>query len=248
MQDPLLVPEGGAPLSDVERVVDTFIAPSKTFNDIRRSSRWWLPFVLMLVVSFAGAYSIDKKIGFDRVSEHEMAKNTKAVEQMDALPADQRAQRIHMTAKITRISTYCSPLLILIFAAIWALLLWGSFNFALGASSSYSQMFALVMYASLPRLLMGILNIIFLFMGVNTENFDIRDPVGTNIGYYMQDSANWLKTMLSFFDVFGLWTLALTVLGAAIIARVSVTKSAAVVVSWWVLGMIVLTGIAAVTS
>ena len=35
--------EPAAGLSQVERVVDTFIAPSKTITDILRSTSWWLP-------------------------------------------------------------------------------------------------------------------------------------------------------------------------------------------------------------
>jgi hypothetical protein len=30
-----------APLSEFERIIDTFIAPSKTFTDLRRSAAWW---------------------------------------------------------------------------------------------------------------------------------------------------------------------------------------------------------------
>ena len=33
-------------LSQGERVIDTFIAPSKTFTDILRSQSWWLPFLI----------------------------------------------------------------------------------------------------------------------------------------------------------------------------------------------------------
>ena len=29
-------------LSEVERVIDTFVAPSKTFTDIRRNASWWM--------------------------------------------------------------------------------------------------------------------------------------------------------------------------------------------------------------
>ena len=41
-------------LSQVERVVDTFVAPSKTFTDILRSTSWWLPFLLLVREMFPG--------------------------------------------------------------------------------------------------------------------------------------------------------------------------------------------------
>ena len=43
----------GAPgLSQWQRVTNTFTAPSKTFEDIKRGNRsWWLPFIIMVVCS-----------------------------------------------------------------------------------------------------------------------------------------------------------------------------------------------------
>ena len=45
------VMESGKPLSQVERVVDTFVAPTATFTDILRSTSWWLPFLLLVLVT-----------------------------------------------------------------------------------------------------------------------------------------------------------------------------------------------------
>ena len=53
----------GPGLSQTERVVDTFIAPSKTFTDILRDSSWWLPYLLGAVVGLAFAFAILNKIG-----------------------------------------------------------------------------------------------------------------------------------------------------------------------------------------
>jgi uncharacterized phage infection (PIP) family protein YhgE len=39
-------------LSQFERVVDTFIETSKTFNDIKRNRSWWLPFVIIAVLCY----------------------------------------------------------------------------------------------------------------------------------------------------------------------------------------------------
>ena len=47
MAEVVIQPEASTkPLSQAERVVDTFIAPSKTFTDILRSSSWWLPWLI----------------------------------------------------------------------------------------------------------------------------------------------------------------------------------------------------------
>ncbi len=88
-------------------------------------------------------------------------------------------------------------------SAIFALIYWASFNFGLGATTTFSQMFAVSMYASLPRLLIGVLSILTLLFGNSAESFDAKNPVGTNLAYYMPDSGPALKAALSFFDVIG---------------------------------------------
>jgi hypothetical protein len=151
-------------------------------------------------------------------------------------------------AAFTKDFTYGAGIFFLIFVAIASLLNWASMNFGFGAKTTFGQNFAVGMYASLPILFLYLLNIILVYAGVNTENFNLNNPVGTNLGYYMADSAPWVKTALSFFDIFRLWSLALVVIGTAIIARKSKAQAAIVVIGWWVLTLIVITGLVAATS
>jgi hypothetical protein len=232
-------------LSQVERVVDTFVAPSKTFLDILRSTSWWLPFLLIFGITAASAFAMDQKIGFERIAERAVQQNPKAADQMAQLSAEQRATQMNVATVVTKDISYAGGVFFLMIAAIVALVMWASLNFGLGATTTYGQNFAVFMYAYLPHFFLGLLNIIFVYTGVNTENFDINNPVGTNIGYYMADSAHWVKTALSFLDVFGLWSLALMVIGSAIIARKSKGTVAIVVVGWWLLALLVMTGMTA---
>jgi Yip1 domain len=232
----------GPGLSQVERVVDTFIAPTKTFRDILRSTSWWLPFLLAVLVTIGVTFAIDKQVGFDRVVENVIHQSPKQEEQLASLTPDQRASQMTKMAAGYRFVSYGSPILILIFSALGALINWGSFNFGLGAQTTFGQMFCVWMYSSLPRLLSGLLTLVTVCFGGNTEGFDLKNPVGTNIAYYLPDAAPWVKTALSFFDVIGIWNLVLLVIGTSIVAKVSRGKAAAVVIGWWVLIMIVSVG------
>jgi hypothetical protein len=235
-------------LSQVERVVDTFIAPTKTFTDILRSTSWWLPFLLLVLVTLGSTLTMEKQVGWERVAENQVHQNPKQEEAMANLTPEQRTGRIQVAAKIWRYLSYGSFALILMFAAIFSLIYWASFNFGLGAKTTFSQMFAVSMYASLPRLLIGVLSILTLLFGNDAESFDAKNPVGTNLAYYMPDSGPALKAALSFFDVIGLWQLVLLVIGMAIVAKVSTGRAAAVVVGWWLLGLLVSVAIAAASS
>ena len=236
------------PLNQFERVADVFVAPSKTFTDILRSTAWWLPFVLLVLVTFSVTFTIDRKVGFDRVAENQVHSSPQQEDALNQLPPEQRADRMRISANVTRYASYASPLFILVFSALGSLVLWGSFNFGLGTQTTFSQMFAVWIYASMPRLLSGLMTIMTLSFGSGAEGFNLRNPVGTNVGYYLPDAAPWLKTALSFVDVIGLWNTALLVIGTAMIARVKFSSAAAIVVGWWFVTLMLSVGAAAAFS
>lgn len=238
----------GPGLSQMERVVDTFIAPSKTFTDILRNTSWWLPFLLLVLVTLGATYTVEKQVGWQRVTENQIHESPKQEEALATLTPEQRASRIQVSATVTRYISYGSFVLFLVFVAIFALIYWASFNFGLGAKTTFGQMFAVCMYASLPKLLIGLLAILTLMFGNSADSYNLRNPVGTNPAYFMPDSGPVLKAALAFFDVIGIWQLVLLIIGMAIVAKVSTGKAAAVVVGWWVLGLLLSVGIAALTS
>lgn len=238
MSDGVVVADGTG-LSQAERVVDTFIAPTKTFRDILRNRSWWLPFLLMVIVSLGVTFSIDRQVGFERVVENQIQASPKQQDALASLTPAQRTGRVHGMAIGYRYTSFAFPLLVLLFGAIASLGLWVTFNFGLGARTTYGEMFCLWLYCGLPKLLIGLLTILTLWFGGNAEGFDLKNPVGTNLAYYLPDAAPWLKNALSFFDVIGIWVLVLLVIGTAIVAKVSRGKAAAVVVGWWILILII---------
>ena len=232
-------------LSQGARVVDVFVAPSKTFRDILRSTSWWLPFLLMVVFTLAQGFVVDRQVGFDRVTENQIQANPKQADAMNQLPPEQKAARIRMASKFTAGITYAMPLFLLLAAAIYALILWGSFNFLLGAETTFSRVFAVCMYASLPYMLLTILVIVNLYIGGNAEGYDYKYPVGTSLGYFFADVAPWLRALLGRIDIIQLWTVALTALGMSIIAKKSLMQSAMVVFGLWFLMTLLTVGGAA---
>lgn len=231
-------------LSQVERVVDTFVAPSKTFTDILRSTSWWLPFLLYLIVSALFAYSVDKKVGFDAVAEQAVQQSQMAQDRLATLPPDVRARAIHQQAVVTRYTAYAGGVLFLFFALIGALLNWATINFGFGAKTTFGQNFALQMYASLPLMVKSLMAVGVVFAGVGIDNFNMQNPVGTNLGYYLADSAHWIRSAGTFFDLFGFWSMALSIIGLACISRKSKGQAAIVVVGWWVVLVLIVTGFA----
>ena len=240
--------QAGAGLSQMERVVDTFVAPSKTFSDILRNTTWWLPFLLAVVVTIGVTFVIDKQVGFERVVENVIHASPKQEDQLSSLTPEQRATKLKGMAVGYRYTSYASPIFILLFSAMGALMLWGSFNFGLGARTTFGQMFCLWMYCSLPRLLSGLLTVVTIYFGGNAESFDLKDPVGTNIGYYLPDAAPWLRALLGRFDVIQLWTVGLAVYGMSIVSKKTIAQSAMIILGLWLIVTLLTVGGAAMTS
>jgi len=233
-------------LSQVERVVNTFVAPSATFHDILRSTSWWLPFVVLSLSAVGMAFTIQHKVGWEQVAQTQIQMSPSLQNQMANLTPALQAKQMHGMALGYQISAFASPLLVLAFSALAALLLWASFNFGLGARTTYGQNFCLWMYCFLPHLLADLVTVVRLCFGGSTEGFDLKMPAGTSFGYYFPDASPWLRTLLASFDVLAIWALVLLVMGGAIVAKVKKSQAAAVVVGWWLL--IVLVGVAATAA
>lgn len=226
-----------AGLSEVERVVDAFVAPSKTFADILRSASCWLPIVLLILATFSTGFMVDRQVGFERVYENQMQLSPKQAERMDQIPPEQKPAIVARTVASYKYFTYGASVVILIVTALYALVLWASFNFGLGAQTSYGQVFAVTMYAALPFLVQTLLIAITLFFGGNAESFDLKNPVGTNLAYFLPDAAPVLKGLLQSLDIVKLWSVVLQVIGMAIISKKSITQSAIIVGIFWLLGV-----------
>ena len=239
MDEVEVVMDGASGLNQMERVVNTFVSPTATFKDILRSTSWWLPFVLLVVSSVATAFVVDRKVGFDRAFDNQVRMSQSAQERMAELTPAQKAQTVKIQVEVTKYISYGSFAMIAIFLAIYSLILWASFNVGLGASTKFGQVFAVTMYSALPYLLTALLTILALTLGGNAEGYDYKNPVGTNMGYYLPDAAPWLRGLLSAFDVVKLWSLVLQAMGMAIIAKKKIAQSAIVVGIFWLIGVVV---------
>src|SRR5215467_1864925 len=108
------------PRSQGERIINTFIAPSKTFTDLNRSASWWLPFLIIAVITVAFAYVVDTKITFRQVAENQNAASPKATQRMEQMPPGQRAKTVDAQAVVTKYASYAFPIILLILYVIFA--------------------------------------------------------------------------------------------------------------------------------
>jgi hypothetical protein len=233
------------PLSEPERVIDTFTAPSKTFTDILRNSSFWGPLVIMILVSILFSFGVQQKVGWEKAFENTMRQSPKNEEKLAQMSDNAKAT----AAKFTGIVSYCYTVPILIITAIISLLYWVTINFGFGGTAKYGQIFAVSMYANLVMNIKYLLATIALFAGLAPDSFLQQNPVGTNIGYYLPpDGPKALLTLCTHIDIFEIWALILSVIGVSVVSKVSRGKAAAAVVGWWLILVLVGVGFAAANS
>jgi len=238
-----------APLSEGSRLLNTFIAPSKTFTDLRRNAWWWGPFLLIVVVSTIFVYTAGQKIGFRKIMENQMQSQPKAQARLDQLPPDRREQQLEGGAKVAAVIDYMFPVIYLIFWLITATLLFLTFRFVTGSDVSFGVSLAIVVYSALPLALKSILGIVSVLAGINADSFSFQNPVATNPGYFLNPGDGVLVYGLATaVDVFMIWTLVLTAIGFTCVTKVKKGTAFAIVFGWWAAITLGLTALGAAFS
>ena len=202
-------------------MVDTFVAPSKTFTDIKANASWWVPWLLMSVVGLGMVVTVDKKLGMETAYENQLRLSPKQLDKIEQLPPDQKANAMKLGATITRYFAYASPLLTIVFIGIIAGVLMATFNFGLGAEVKFMQAMAISMYAFLPAIIKSLIAIAVVGVGAG-EGFTFQNPVASNLGGLVDpNSSHFLYSILTSIDIFTIWTLILTGIGYSCVTRVN---------------------------
>jgi hypothetical protein len=228
------VPLEEKPLSEVQRVVDTFVAPSKTFYDLRRSSNWLVPWLLLSIASAVLVFVVDKKLGMEKVVENQLVLQPKQTAQLDKLSADQRAARMETIVKFNRMISYAYPVVIIVVLVIIAAVLMATFNFGFGAELTFNQYLAVCMYTSLPGILKVLIAILAIAIGAG-ENFTFQNPVASNFSPLVDSSSHFLYSVATAVDVFTIWTLVLAAIAFSCLTKVKRGICMAIVFGWWLI-------------
>jgi len=243
------VPEGPA-LTQGQRVIYTFTAPSKTFNDIKRSNSWWLPFVIIAFFSYIFFATVALKVGMQQVVDNQIHLDPKAEARMASGTPEQRALSTKISLYVTEGIFIANPVLLLIGLGIFSLGLWGTINFGFGGKAKFFDIFAVWLYASLPGVLKTLLGIIVIFAGLDPESFNIKNFAPTNAAVFMDplNSNKALYSLATSLDVVTIWTLILLAIGIATVAGVKRSAGYIAVFGWWAIFVLIGVGWAAAFS
>lgn len=243
-----LSPEPAQPrLSEPARLIDTFIAPRKTFADIRVNPRWWVAWLISAIIGIVFAVVVGQKVDMAQFTRHQIEQSKFAQKQMEQLTPEQQEKQIGIRASVTKIVFYATPFVGLLLGVVFAAVLMGIFNFVLAAEVGFAEALAIVFYSLLPRTLFALLISVSLAVASDPNSIDIAgNPMPTNLAFFMDPQGNkFIYSLLSNLDLFALWTVVLLGLGfATVSSNKKLTAGTGITTMCVIYGILILIGAA----
>ena len=212
-----IAPEPTGPgLSEPQRLVNVFIAPSKTFGDLKRNPSWWVAWLVTAIFLVIFGVVAVQKIDMVQFLQREIDKSPSAQRRMEQLTPEQREKGLAMQATGTKVVFYIYPVFTLIGGLIIAGVLMAVFNFMLGAEVPFQRALAIVFYSFVPLIISTILLTVSVLFSSDPNTIDLTNPMPTNPGFFMDPLGNkFIYAIASSLDIFSIWVVTLLGLGFA---------------------------------
>jgi ABC-type multidrug transport system fused ATPase/permease subunit len=240
------------PLSEGARIVDTFIAPSKTFTDLGAHAKWWswlVPWLILSATAILFAYAVGEKVTFARAADNVLQAQPKLYDRIQAMKPEDRDKTIQSAEKRTRTGAYGFPATDIILWLIVSAALYATFMFVANAKVSFKLVLAIVAYGGLPGAIRFLLATATLFAGISPDAFNINNPVATNLGALFNAADNpVLYAAGSFIDIFAIWSLVLTAIGFTCVSKAKIGTALTIVFAWYLVFMGLIVGLVALVS
>jgi hypothetical protein len=200
-------------MSQAARILSVFGAPGRAFEAIARDPQFLLAWCVQIVVGVVFFQILLHRVGAETLMRQSLMQSARG----RAMDPAAMQQAIHTGAKFYAFIGYASPAVSIVFLLFLGWIFQGIANFLLGQEAKYQQALAMVSHAYLTQTLVALLNIAVLVMMADPTAFNLVNPLGTNIGFYL-DKANTSTFVYAFsthLDIFTLWTVLLLSLGLA---------------------------------
>ncbi|HZF10561.1 MAG TPA: YIP1 family protein [Thermoanaerobaculia bacterium] len=218
------------------RLIGALVAPVKTFRSLAQRPTWGVAFLAVYLLGSGLSLLSFQKVDFVAGVKAQMA------EQGRELPAgsEERIATVGKVLAITGILLF--PAFLFLVPAIYLV-----FNL-LGGELDYRRSLSVVVHASLPRALAALLSVPVV---LSRNEISLKEIQGgglgllhSNLSFLAPDAGPALRVLLTSCDLFTVWTLALTILGFHLVARVGKGTAAAVVLLFWLLVIGLFVGLA----
>lgn len=230
-------------MSAVGRLVNVIVEPKRAFADIVARPGWWVPMILLAVLSVVFMAAFSSRVGWERYMRHQFETN----KQTQNMPVEQRENLVQTQAKYagpfgTGMAVVMIPVSMLVISGVMVFM----FTTVLGGSVNFKQTLGVVSHSMVPGLISTPLILAVMYMK-DPSDFDLNNPAGFNLGFYMDPLSTpaWLVSLGSSIDVFSIWTILLIATGMSVATRKPWKTSLMGVAAPWALIVLIKVGWAA---
>lgn len=233
-------PSGSVSTNPFSRMAGAIIAPVDTFKGIAEKPNFLIAMIVFVVIALATTLIVTPHIDLDA--------SLRAQFQKQGLKPEQADKAIEMAEKIQKFSAPINvvvyPIILLVIAGI-PFIIFKVF----GAAGTFAQFLGATVYAWVPEVVKGVITTILVAFKGKLTIEEMSTLLKSNPGSIVSMSDDPIAfAALSAIDFFDIWTVVLLIIGFAFAARVSRARSAAVVLTLWVIFTLGRIGIAALQT
>jgi hypothetical protein len=220
--------------NSVARIFGVLFSPDETFASIAKRPTWGAPLIVLIALSIFSGYMLSTHIDWG-------APAREAMEQRRDLSPEQVERAAKISNSVGKIIAYAGPLvLVIIMLAVSGILLVAFRLF--GGEGDYLQAWSATLYAQMPACIKSIVLFVVMLIkgGTALSPLALVTMVRTNPAFLFEQKTHPMAFALAAnLDVFSLWVMVLLIIAFAHVARVSKGKSAAIVISLYVIKALV---------
>jgi hypothetical protein len=207
----------------LQRILGVIVSPVETFREIGRDPNWVLPLILITVLTVAAAAIISPRLDVEGPIRAKMSGRHASEETIERMV--QAADGVRRFSVV--ITVFTTPVSLLMIAGIVALALILS-----GVDVAAGRVLSVVCYAWMPQIIKGLCAVIIVIARRSVTMDELESIVRSNPAFLVNPVRNApLAALLSSFDLFTFWTMALMVIGFSV-ALNAPTKRILLVVSY----------------
>ena len=214
--------------SGFQRILGVLISPDETFASIARQPDFLAPLLVILILSGIGGFIFAQRVDFT-------APAREAMEEKGNMSEAQMESALKITAVVSKIIAYGSPVVSVIILLIIAGVMLMAFRM-MGGEGTFKQAFSVTLYAWMPLIIFNLVMVVIIAMKTGVTALDLPTLVMSNPAFLVtMKEQPLLFALLGTIDIFAIWSLVLFIFGFSHVSRFSKSKSAAIVITVWVI-------------
>jgi len=229
-------------MSEVSTLLNIFMEPGRTFEDLRKKPRFILGLILIALLASASVFALYQKVGEEGV-RRAVNEQLDRSPQTANMPADQRQGVVNINLTIQKYM----PVIVLAIVTIFVFVI-GLFYFlgakAFGGNGGYLHAVSVVVYSSIPPAVFGAIAGFIVLAIKSADEIDLTTAqrgglVQANPTMFIDGKAQpVLAAILSSIDVFQIWGWILAAIGLRITNKLTSGSAWAIVIIFALIGVL----------